>query len=203
MENKYQDTVNYLFSQLPMFQRTGAMVHKIDLQKTIELCDFLGNPQNKFKSIHVGGTNGKGSVSHMLASIFQAAGLKVGVFTSPHYKDFRERIKINGQLIDEQYVIDFTEKTKKWQEDLKPSFFELTSAMAFDYFAQQKVDIAIIEVGMGGRLDSTNIIQSLLSVITNISYDHTEYLGDTLPKIAFEKAGIIKQNTPLVIGEWQ
>ena len=203
MENKYQDTVNYLFSQLPMFQRTGAMVHKIDLQKTIELCDFLGNPQNEFKSIHVGGTNGKGSVSHMLASIFQAAGLKVGVFTSPHYKDFRERIKINGQLIDEQYVIDFTEKTKKWQEDLKPSFFELTSAMAFDYFAQQKVDIAIIEVGMGGRLDSTNIIQPLLSVITNISYDHTEYLGDTLPKIAFEKAGIIKQNTPVVIGEWQ
>ena len=202
MEISYQETLDYLFSQLPMFQRTGVMVQKIDLQKTIDLCEHLGNPQNLFKSIHVGGTNGKGSVTHMLASIFQAAGLNVGVFTSPHYKDFRERIKINGQFIEEQYVIDFVRKIKVWQESLKPSFFELTSAMAFDYFAYQKVDIAIIEVGMGGRLDSTNIIQPMLSVITNISLDHTEYLGDTLEKIAFEKAGIIKSNTPVVVGEW-
>jgi len=202
LEISYQETLDYLFSQLPMFQRTGVMVQKIDLQKTIDLCEHLGNPQKLFKSIHVGGTNGKGSVTHMIASIFQAAGLKVGVFTSPHYKDFRERIKINGQFIEEQYVINFVQKTKTLQESLKPSFFELTSAMAFDYFADQKVDIAIIEVGMGGRLDSTNIILPLISVITNISLDHTEYLGDTLEKIAFEKAGIIKSNTPVVVGEW-
>ncbi len=202
MESRYQATVEYLFQQLPMFQRTGEMVHKMDLHKTIDLCAKLGDPHLKIKTIHVGGTNGKGSVSHLLASVFQSAGLKVGLFTSPHYKDFRERIKINGQFIDKEFVIAFTEKTKAWYDALKPSFFELTSAMAFDYFAQQKVDLAIIEVGMGGRLDSTNVVEPLLSVITNISYDHMEYLGDTLPKIASEKAGIIKAKTPVVIGEY-
>lgn len=197
----YQDTIAYLFSRLPMFSRIGAAAFKKDLTNTIRLCEHLGNPHQKFKSIHVAGTNGKGSVSHMLASILQTAGYKTGLYTSPHLKDFRERIKVNGEMISEGFVIDFTEKIKPLIEEIEPSFFEITVAMAFDYFVQQKIDIAIIEVGLGGRFDSTNIITPELSVITNIGWDHMNILGDSLEKIAFEKAGIIKRNIPVVIGE--
>lgn len=197
----YQQTVDYLFSRLPMFSRIGAAAYKEDLDNTIYLCKKLGDPHKKFKSIHVAGTNGKGSVSHMLAAIFQTAGYKTGLHTSPHLKDFRERIKINGEMIDEQSVIEFTEKIKPVIEEIDPSFFEITVAMAFDYFANQQVDIAIIEVGLGGRLDSTNVITPEVSVITNIGFDHMNFLGNTLEKIAGEKAGIIKQETPVVIGE--
>ncbi|MBI1288276.1 MAG: bifunctional folylpolyglutamate synthase/dihydrofolate synthase [Flavobacteriales bacterium] len=199
----YQETLNYLFSQLPMYQRQGAPAFKKDLTNTLALCELLDNPQQKFKSIHVAGTNGKGSVSHMLASVFQAAGYRVGLYTSPHLKDFRERIKINGEMISEQSVIDFVEKYKADFERIKPSFFEMTVALAFDHFAKNEVDIAIIEVGLGGRLDSTNVITPELSVITNIGYDHQQFLGETLPEIAGEKAGIIKPNVPVVIGEFQ
>jgi dihydrofolate synthase / folylpolyglutamate synthase len=184
-----------------MFSRSGVKAYKADLKNTLLLCDFLGNPQTKIKTIHVAGTNGKGSVSHMLAAVFQENNFKTGLYTSPHLKDFRERIKLNGSMISESFVIDFVEKTKEISEEIKPSFFELTFAMALDYFAEEKVDVAIIETGLGGRLDSTNVITPLLSVITNISFDHTDILGDTLTKIAFEKAGIIKQNIPVVIGE--
>lgn len=184
-----------------MFSRSGLKAYKADLKNTLLLCDFLGNPQSKIKTIHVAGTNGKGSVSHMLAAVFQENNFKTGLYTSPHLKDFRERIKLNGSMISESFVIDFVEKTKEISEEIKPSFFELTFAMALDYFAEEKVDVAIIETGLGGRLDSTNVITPLLSVITNISFDHTDILGDTLPKIAFEKAGIIKENIPVVIGE--
>jgi dihydrofolate synthase/folylpolyglutamate synthase len=185
-----------------MFSRIGAAAYKKDLHNTIALCEAIDNPQHKFKSIHIAGTNGKGSTSHMLAAILQQAGYKTGLYTSPHLKDFRERIKVNGAMIAEDFVIDFVERTKILSEDIQPSFFELTVAMAFDYFAQQKVDIAVIETGLGGRLDSTNIITPILSVITNIGYDHMNILGNTLEEIAMEKAGIIKPNVPVVIGEY-
>src|SRR5882672_10746068 len=197
----YNQTIDYLFTRLPMFSRIGAAAFKKDLTNTLALCDFLGNPHTKFKSVHVGGTNGKGSTSHMIAAIFQAAGYKTGLYTSPHLKDFRERIKINGEMVAEDFVIDFVEKIKPLIETIEPSFFEITVAMAFEYFAQQHVDIAIVEVGLGGRLDSTNIIQPELSIITNIGYDHMNMLGNTLEKIAYEKAGIIKKNTPVIVGE--
>lgn len=184
-----------------MFSRSGVKAYKADLKNTLALCNYLGNPQNKIKTIHVAGTNGKGSVSHMLAAIFQENGYKTGLYTSPHLKDFRERIKINGNMIVQSFLVDFVEKTKAISEEIKPSFFELTFVMALDYFASQKADVAIIETGLGGRLDSTNVITPLLSVITNISFDHMDILGDTLEKIAFEKAGIIKPNIPVVIGE--
>jgi dihydrofolate synthase/folylpolyglutamate synthase len=198
----YQQTIDYLFSRLPMFSRIGAAAFKKDLTNTIALCKHLDDPQKKFKSIHVAGTNGKGSVSHMLAAILQTAGYKVGLYTSPHLKDFKERIKVNGSMISEQFVTDFTENIKSLIEEIEPSFFEITVAMAFDYFAKEKVDIAVIEVGLGGRFDSTNIITPELSIITNIGWDHMNILGDSLEKIAFEKAGIIKQNIPVVIGEF-
>jgi len=184
-----------------MFSRSGAKAYKADLKNTLALCNFLGNPQNKIKTIHIAGTNGKGSVSHMLAAIMQENNYKTGLYTSPHLKDFRERIKINGSMISQSFVIDFVEKTKAIAEEIHPSFFELTFAMSLDYFASQKVDVAIIETGLGGRLDSTNVITPLLSVITNISFDHMDILGDTLAKIAYEKAGIIKEKVPVVIGE--
>ena len=186
-----------------MFTRIGAAALKKDLYNTIQLCEALDNPQDKFKSIHIAGTNGKGSTSHMLAAILQEAGYKTGLYTSPHLKDFRERIRINGKMIPESVVIDFVANQTEIIEEIEPSFFEVTVAMAFDYFAKEKVDIAIIEVGLGGRLDSTNIITPELSVITNISLDHTNILGDTLQEIAFEKAGIIKKYVPVVIGEKQ
>ncbi|WP_405573089.1 bifunctional folylpolyglutamate synthase/dihydrofolate synthase [Winogradskyella sp. Asnod2-B02-A] len=197
----YQDTVNWMFQQLPMYQNKGNSAFKKDLTNTINLAKHLNYPECKFKSIHVGGTNGKGSTSHMLASILQESGYKVGLYTSPHLKDFRERIRINGKVITEQSVIDFIKRNKAFLERNQLSFFEMTVGMAFEYFANQEVDIAIIEVGLGGRLDSTNIITPLLSVITNISLDHTQFLGNTLEKIAGEKAGIIKNNIPIVIGE--
>lgn len=197
----YQQTIDHLYTQLPMFSRIGAAAYKEDLDNTIALCKMLGNPQNKFRSIHIAGTNGKGSTSHMLAAIMQAAGYKTGLYTSPHLKDFGERIKINGEMINEDFVIDFVERTNQISTEIEPSFFELTVAMAFEYFAKEKVDIAIIETGLGGRLDSTNIITPVLSIITNIGYDHMNLLGDTLDKIAFEKAGIIKPTIPVVIGE--
>jgi dihydrofolate synthase / folylpolyglutamate synthase len=199
----YQETLDYLYQNLPIFQRVGAAAYKADLTNTIALCEALDNPQNKFKSIHVAGTNGKGSSSHMLAAILQTAGYKTGLYTSPHLKEFTERIKINGQEVEKNFVIDFVERIKPEIEKIKPSFFEITVAMAFDYFAQQKVDVAVIEVGLGGRLDSTNVITPIVSLITNISWDHKDLLGDTLPKIAFEKAGIIKDNVPVVISERQ
>jgi len=197
----YQQTIDYLFSRLPMFSRIGTAAFKKDLTNTIKLCEYLGNPQQKFKSIHVAGTNGKGSVSHMLAAVLQTAGYKTGLYTSPHLKDFRERIKINGEMLSKEFVVGFTEKIKPLIEEIEPSFFEITVAMAFDFFAEQKVDIAVIEVGLGGRFDSTNIITPELSVITNIGWDHMNILGDSLEKIAFEKAGIIKSTVPVVIGE--
>ncbi len=197
----YENTLKYLYEQLPMFSRVGVSAYKKDLVNTKQLCAVLDNPQTKFKSIHIAGTNGKGSVSHMLAAVLQTAGYKTGLYTSPHLKDFRERIKVNGKMCNEDFIIDFTEKIKPQIELLEPSFFEITVAMAFEYFVKQKVDVALIETGLGGRLDSTNIILPELSVITNIGYDHMNILGDTLEKIAYEKAGIIKQNIPAVIGE--
>lgn len=202
-KTSYTEILNYLFQQLPMYQRIGASAYKADLDNTILLCKLLNNPEKSFKSIHVAGTNGKGSTSHMLAAIFQAHGWKVGLYTSPHYKDFRERIKVNGAFIPKKFVRDFVLNYQQEFEKIKPSFFEWTVGLAFHYFRKEKVDIAIIEVGLGGRLDSTNVIQPLISVITNISFDHTQFLGDTLEKIAAEKAGIIKPNTPVVVGEWQ
>jgi len=197
----YSETLDFLYAQLPMYHRIGAAAFKKDLTNTLALCEHLGNPHLKFKSIHVGGTNGKGSVSHILAAVCQAAGLKTGLYTSPHYKDFRERIKVDGEYIPRHQVVDFVEKNRAVIEKIQPSFFELCVALAFDHFARERVDVAIVEVGLGGRLDSTNIITPLLSVITNISYDHQNMLGDTLPEIAFEKAGIIKPDVPVVIGE--
>lgn len=197
----YQETVDWMFAQLPMYQRQGASAFKKDLTNTLNLSQHLGFPEKKFKSIHVAGTNGKGSVSHMLASILQEAGYKVGLYTSPHLRDFRERIKINGKEVSKPFVIGFIERNKAFFEMHKLSFFEMTVGMAFDYFARQKVDIAVIEVGLGGRLDSTNIITPVASVITNISLEHIQMLGDTLEKIAYEKAGIIKPDIPVVIGE--
>jgi len=199
----YPQTLDYLYTRLPMFTRIGAAAMKKDLHNTIALCDHLGNPQDKFKTIHVAGTNGKGSTSHMLAAVLQKAGYKTGLYTSPHLKDFRERIRVNGEMISESYVVDFTERERELIEEISPSFFEVTVAMAFAYFEEQQVDIAVIEVGLGGRLDSTNIILPELSVITNISFDHTNLLGNTLQEIAYEKAGIIKPGIPVVIGEKQ
>ncbi len=199
----YQETLDYLFSQLPMFHRIGAAAYKADLNNTIAICNSLNNPQHNFKSIHIAGTNGKGSTSHMLAAILQTAGFKTGLYTSPHLKDFRERIRINGEMIAEKKVIDFVENYSKLFEEIKPSFFEWTVGLAYEFFSEEKVDFAVIETGLGGRLDSTNIITPLLSIITNISFDHKELLGDTLQKIAVEKAGIIKPNIPVVIGETQ
>ncbi len=199
----YQETLDYLFSQLPMFQRIGKAAYKADLGNTLQLDEYFNHPHKNFKSIHIAGTNGKGSTSHMLASILQSAGYKVGLYTSPHLKDFRERIKINGEMIPEIEVIDFVVKHKTLFEQVKPSFFEMTVALAFDYFARENVDIAVVEVGLGGRLDSTNIITPLLSVITNIGLDHTDLLGDTLPKIAYEKAGVIKNGVPVVVSQFQ
>jgi len=198
----YQETIDYLYTQLPMFSRIGSAAYKKDLHNTVELCAALNNPHQKFKSIHIAGTNGKGSTSHMLAAMLQQAGYKTGLYTSPHLKDFRERIKINGEMVSEIFVIDFVKRTQSLAATLEPSFFELTVAMAFDYFAQEQVDIAVIETGLGGRLDSTNIITPILSVITNIGYDHMNILGDTLEQIAYEKAGIIKPGVPVVIGEY-
>lgn len=198
----YQDTLNWMFSKLPMYQRQGPIAFKADLSNSILLAEHLGNPHKKIRTIHVAGTNGKGSTCHMLASILQESGLKVGLFTSPHLKDFRERIRINGECVSKEFVIEFIQRNKVFLEQYSLSFFEMTSGMAFDYFANQEVDIAIIEVGLGGRLDSTNIITPEVSVITNIGLDHTQFLGDTLDKIAFEKAGIIKHKVPVVIGEF-
>ena len=199
----YQDTLNWMFSQLPMYQKQGKSAFKKDLSNTLKLAEYLNNPENMFKSIHVAGTNGKGSTSHMLSSILQEAGYKVGLYTSPHLKDFRERIKINGEEVSKQFVIGFIKRHKAFFEANKLSFFEMTVGMAFEYFAKQQVDIAIIEVGLGGRLDSTNIVTPEVSVITNIGIDHVQFLGDTLEAIALEKGGIIKPNIPVVIGETQ
>ncbi|WP_339902503.1 folylpolyglutamate synthase/dihydrofolate synthase family protein [uncultured Cyclobacterium sp.] len=195
----YQSSLDFLFQALPMFQRVGGAAFKKDLSNTQKLCEHLGNPQDKFKSIHIAGTNGKGSTAHALASVLQAAGYATGLYTSPHLKSFRERIKINGVEIPKKEVVKFVEAHKSFLQELKPSFFEMT--VSFDFFASQKIDFAVIETGMGGRFDSTNVIQPLLSVITNIGFDHEQFLGDTLDKIAFEKAGIIKENVPVVIGQ--
>ena len=197
----YSQTLDYLYTRLPMFSRIGAAAYKTDLHNTIALCEAIGNPQQQLRTVHIAGTNGKGSVSHMLAAIFQTAGYKTGLYTSPHLKDFRERIKINGEMITQAAVVAFTERIQPQIDELDPSFFEVTVAMAYDYFVQEKVDIAIIETGLGGRLDSTNIITPDVSVITNIGWDHMNLLGDTLEKIASEKAGIIKPGVPVVIGE--
>lgn len=198
----YKETTDWLFSQLPMFQNQGASAYKNNLSNIILLDDYLNNPHTQFKTIHVAGTNGKGSTSSLLASVLQEAGYKVGLYTSPHLKDYRERIRVNGNVISEDYVVDFVKKHKSFFEEHQLSFFEMSVGLAFDYFANVKVDVAIIEVGLGGRLDATNIITPLVSVITNIGLDHTQFLGDTLDKIAFEKGGIIKKNIPVVIGEY-
>lgn len=199
----YQETLDFLFNALPMFQRVGASAFKKDLSNTLALCHHLGNPETKFKSVHVAGTNGKGSSSHAISSILMEAGFKVGLYTSPHLKSFTERIKINGEEIPEEEVVLFVDENNDFLEQLRPSFFEMTVAMAFWYFAKEEVDIAVIEVGMGGRLDSTNVIKPVVCLITNIGYDHMQFLGDTLEKIAGEKAGIIKENTPVVISQRQ
>lgn len=199
----YQETLDWMFVQLPMYQRQGAAAYKKDLSNTLLLTDKLKNPENNFKSIHVAGTNGKGSTSHMLASVLKEAGYKVGLYTSPHLKDFRERIKINGIEIPKEKVIDFIANNKCFFEDNQLSFFEMTVGLAFQYFSDEKVDFAVVEVGLGGRLDSTNILKPEVSIITNIGLDHTQFLGDTLEKIAFEKGGIIKKNIPVVVGEYQ
>ncbi|WON96946.1 folylpolyglutamate synthase/dihydrofolate synthase family protein [Sphingobacterium sp. UGAL515B_05] len=200
--NAYNEAIEYLYTRLPMFTRDGASAFKKDLDNTIKLCAALDNPQRKFKTLHIAGTNGKGSTSHMLAAILAEAGYKTGLYTSPHLLDFRERIRVNGQLCEKEFVVDFVNTHRELIEEVSPSFFEITVAMAFDYFEKNKVDIAVIEVGLGGRLDSTNIIQPLLSVITNIGFDHMNLLGNTLAEIAAEKAGIIKRNTPVVISEY-
>ena len=197
----YQETIAYLYNSAPLFQQVGKAAYKEGLENTFALDEHLGHPHARFHTIHVAGTNGKGSCSHTLAAILQAAGYKTGLYTSPHLVDFRERIRVNGRPVEEEFVVDFVEKHRSFFEPLHPSFFELTTAMAFDYFAREKVDVAIIEVGLGGRLDCTNIIRPDLCVITNISFDHMQFLGDTLPKIAAEKAGIIKTGIPVVIGE--
>ena len=200
---KYKETLEWLFTQLPMFQRVGATAMKKDLTNIRKLCAALGNPQEKFKTLHIAGTNGKGSTAHLLSAVLQTHGFKTGLYTSPHYRDFRERIKIDGALISKKAVIEFVEKYKNLFAEIKPSFFEITVALAFKHFADREVDIAVIETGLGGRLDSTNIITPLLSIITNIGYDHQQFLGDTLPLIAGEKAGIIKRGVPVIIGETQ
>lgn len=198
----YQETIEYLFNSTPVFEKIGAKAYKPGLQTTFALDEHFGHPHQKYKTIHIAGTNGKGSSSHTLAAILQSQGYKVGLYTSPHLVDFRERIRVNGECVPEQYVIDFVEENRTFFEPLHPSFFELTTAMALKYFAEQKVDYAVIEVGLGGRLDCTNIITPILSIITNISFDHTQFLGNTLAEIAGEKAGIIKPGVPVVIGEY-
>ena len=199
----YKETTQWLFDKLPMYQRMGKAAYKADLGNTVELLNLLNNPQEKFKTVHIAGTNGKGSVANIVASVLQEAGYKTGLYTSPHLKDFRERIKINGEMIGEEDVINFVQSNLDDFGKIKPSFFEMTVGMAFDYFAKNKVDIAVVETGLGGRLDSTNIVNPLVSVITNIGYDHTQFLGDTLQKIAGEKAGIIKPDVPVIIGRKQ
>jgi len=199
----YQETLDYLYCKLPFYQRDGKAAYKADIGNIIAACKHLKDPHKKFKSIHIAGTNGKGSTAHMLSSVLQESGYKAGLYTSPHLKDFRERIKINGEMISQKYVINFVKENKEIFEELEMSFFEMTVAIAFNYFANKKVDIAIIECGLGGRLDSTNIINPELSIITNIGFDHTNLLGNTIEKIAFEKAGIIKNNTPIIIGRKQ
>lgn len=200
---QYNAILDYMYTQLPMFQRVGSQAFKKDLTNIKLLCEHLGNPFEKYPCIHIAGTNGKGSTAHLISAILQEHGYKVGLYTSPHYRDFRERIKINGKYISRKYVVDFVENNKAVFEKIKPSFFEITVALAFDFFAKEKVNVAVIETGLGGRLDSTNIITPILSVITNISFDHQQFLGNTLKKIAGEKAGIIKKNIPVVIGETQ
>lgn len=202
-KKNYQDVLDFMFNSLPMYQRIGAAAYKNDLSTSLKLDDYFGQPHKSYKTIHIAGTNGKGSVSHGLASILQEAGYKVGLYTSPHLLDYRERIRVNGEMISEEFVCEFINQNIKIIEDLKPSFFEMTSEMAFLYFKFMAVDIAIIEVGMGGRLDSTNVITPIMSVITNISYDHTQFLGDTIEKIAKEKAGIIKYRVPVIFSESQ
>ena len=199
----YQETIAYLYDKLPLFSRIGEAAYKKDLHNTIALCEKIQNPHQKIKTIHIAGTNGKGSVSHMLAAILQQAGYKTGLYTSPHLYDFRERIKINGEMISENAVINITKAINPWIEEISPSFFEVTVAMAFDYFYKSAVDIAVIETGLGGRLDSTNVINPVLSIITNIGWDHMNLLGNTLEAISYEKAGTIKENTPVVIGKKQ
>jgi dihydrofolate synthase/folylpolyglutamate synthase len=199
----YKETISWLFAQLPMYQRVGKAAYKADLSNTIAILDALGNPEQNIKAIHIAGTNGKGSVSHVIASILQEAGYKIGLYTSPHLKDFRERIKINGQLIPEEKVVDFVVNNKETFASIKSSFFEMTVGMAFDYFASENVDFAVIETGLGGRLDSTNLCKPIISIITNIGIDHTAFLGNTLGAIAKEKAGIIKPGVPVVIGRRQ
>jgi dihydrofolate synthase / folylpolyglutamate synthase len=199
----YHETINYLFQKLPIYQRTGKIAYKADIGNIVKAAEILGNPHLNFKSVHIAGTNGKGSTAHMISSVLQEAGYKVGLYTSPHFKDFRERIKINGKMISKETVVDFVQQYKTDFEKIEMSFFEFTVAMAFNYFSEEKVDIAIIETGLGGRLDSTNIIKPLVSVITNIGLDHTSLLGNTIKEIAIEKAGIIKENTPVVIGRKQ
>jgi len=197
----YQQTLDYMLARLPMFHRVGAAAYRADLGNTLELCDITDYPHRHFQSVHIAGTNGKGSVSHILSSILQTSGKKVGLYTSPHLRDFRERIRINGEMISEEYVVEFVNQYRNDFDRIQPSFFEMSVALAFSYFAKEKVDIAIIETGMGGRLDSTNVISPLVSVITNIGLDHTQFLGNTLKLIAGEKAGIIKPQTPVVIGQ--
>ncbi|MEE2954165.1 MAG: folylpolyglutamate synthase/dihydrofolate synthase family protein [Bacteroidota bacterium] len=197
----YKQALDYLFNQLPIYQRKGPVAYKKDIGNIKKLCDYINNPHNQFKSIHIAGTNGKGSVAHIIASVLQESGYKTGLYTSPHLKDFRERIKINGKLIGKSSVVNFIRRNKLFFKNIDLSFFEMTVAMAFDYFAEEKVDVAIIETGLGGRLDSTNILCPEISIITNISYDHEYLLGNTIEKITNEKAGIIKSNTPVIIGE--
>ncbi|MEA1886837.1 MAG: folylpolyglutamate synthase/dihydrofolate synthase family protein [Bacteroidota bacterium] len=197
----YSDTLDFLYSSLPMYQRIGKAAYRSDLDNTIRLDNYFGKPHRAFNTIHIAGTNGKGSVSHILASVLQSAGYKTGLYTSPHFIDFRERIRVNGELAEKEYIVDFVKDNRDIIQKLEPSFFEMTVAMAFLYFKQKNVDVAVIETGMGGRLDSTNIVTPLLSVITNIGFDHTQYLGNTLEKIAAEKAGIIKNQVPVVIGQ--
>ena len=197
----YTQTIEFLFSALPSFQDKGATAYKPGLERVTAFCRHLGNPQRNYFVVHVAGTNGKGSVSNMLAAVLQQAGYQTGLFTSPHLTDFRERIRVNGEMISKQKVVNFVDRYKSEMERLQLSFFEMTTAMAFDYFAQSDVEVAVIETGLGGRLDATNIVQPLISVITNIGLEHTEYLGDSLPKIAREKGGIIKKCTPVVVGE--
>ena len=197
----YEETIEYLYNSAPLFQNVGSAAYKEGLSNTYALDEHFGHPHKLFKTIHVAGTNGKGSCSHTIAAILQSTGLKVGLFTSPHLVDFRERIRVTGQMVSKEYVVDFVANHRSFFAPLFPSFFELTTALAFKYFAEQEVDVAVIEVGLGGRLDCTNIINPELCVITNISFDHVQYLGDTLGKIASEKAGIIKTSVPVVVGE--
>lgn len=200
---EYESALQYLYDRLPMFTRIGGAAYKTGLGNIEKLCDRFGNPQNNYHVIHVAGTNGKGSTSHMIAAILQACGYKTGLFTSPHLRDFRERVRVNGAMIARQYIVNFVEQHKSFFDEVQPSFFEMNTALAFKYFADQEIQVAVIETGMGGRLDSTNVVNPTLSVITNISYDHKEFLGDTLPKIASEKAGIIKKGVPVVISQTQ